>query len=69
MDDSKKYFEEMTKIVTSNEEKYLEYLLNCCKNMVENKDMVRSFGCTPPMLQLYKMRNEIEERLLYLQKK
>ena len=44
-------------------EEYLEYLLDCAKNIVENKEMQREYGLIPPMLQLYKMRTELEVKL------
>ncbi len=45
------------------EKEYLEYLLRCCNNICESERMKEDFGMIPPMLQLFKMRQEIEVRL------
>ncbi len=50
-------------IVDSNEEEFLKYVHDCCNNILENKEFVRAYGLLPPMLQLYKMRNEVELRM------
>ncbi len=54
------------KVLESDEIEFLEYLKDCCENMVDNKGMKDKFGLIPPMLQLAKMRQELEVRLSLL---
>jgi len=39
---------------------FIEYVLKCAKNIVENKKMQDEYAFIPPMLQLYKLRTETE---------
>lgn len=52
------------KIEEWGEEEFLQYLIRCCENIIEDKEIIETYGgYTPPMLQLYKMRSEITHRL------
>ena len=42
---------------------FIKYLLSCSKNMTESKTMREDYGLIPPMVQLFKMTQEIENYL------
>jgi len=62
-----KFLEELRKkVIESDEIEFLEYLKDCCENIIENKSMEEKYGLIPPMLQLAKMRQELDMRLTLL---
>ena len=47
----------------------LKYIVSCCKNITQNKNMNEMFGLIPPMLELYKIQHETEVFLNRLEKR
>jgi hypothetical protein len=55
-------------LIEETEIQFLEYIVRCCENIIENPTMKKQYGLIPPMLQLYKMRSEVNTRLSEIRK-